>query len=281
MSVTRAAWRDRAVAALRHTESPGREAGLLLRHVLGIDAVELALRPNAAVPPDALERLEALLLRRQNGEPTAYLLEQREFYGRDFAVSPAVLIPRPETEHLVDEALARLPATALRFCDIGTGSGCLAVTLAAERPAWTGLAVDIADNALAVARANAGRLGVASRLDFCRADARDPSFAPGVFALIVSNPPYVSAAEYAALDPGVRDFEPRQALLCSQDGMETPLAVIRLAERALAPGGLLLMEHGAGQGAAARAACDAALWRDVSTGRDLAGLERFLIAIRR
>ena len=196
-------------------DSPRLSAELLLRHVLGISRVELATRPESAVPAAALTRLEGLLRRRVQGEPVAYLIGQREFFGRDFIVTPATLIPRPETEILVETALEALPAAGVAFADLGTGSGCIAVTLCAERPGWRGIALDRSGRALSVAGRNARRHDTAGRLAFVRGDFLAPCLAPESLDLVVSNPPYVSLTEYAALSPEVRDFEPVTALVPS------------------------------------------------------------------
>lgn len=197
-------------------DSPRLSAELLLCHALGISRVELATRPEAPIPAPALDRLEGLLRRRAQGEPIAYLLGQREFFGRDFIVTPATLIPRPETELLVETALAALDAlsaSGIVFADLGAGSGCIGVTLCAERPAWRGVALDCSARALPVTARNIRRHGVAGRLLPVRGDFLAPCLAAGRFDLIISNPPYVSLADYASLSPEVRDFEPVTALV--------------------------------------------------------------------
>ena len=258
-------------------------AELLLCHVLGLDRVGLIIHSDVALNDAETARLEALLTRRLSGEPVAYLLGSREFYGRDFAVDSHTLIPRPETEHLIEEALAYFAGReTVRFLDLGTGSGCIAVTLAAESPSWQGTAVDISAGALAVASANAQSHGVAPRIAFLQADfTQDLPFEPASFDLVVSNPPYISEEEYAGLDSGVRDFEPRSALVPGPSGMEHPEAVERKARQLLRPGGLFLMEHGWLQGRACRELCPGDYWTDVKTGRDLVGKDRFLFAVRR
>ncbi len=292
--------------------SPRREAELLLCHALGLTRESLVTRARDPLPPDAEARLDMLLRRRAGGEPLAYLAGKREFYGRIFSVNPATLIPRPETEHLVDAALvlcgmpgasaanmpfakeleeARsraplFPDGEVRFLDLGTGSGCIALTLAAECPHWKGMAVDISESALDVARMNAKALDAAGRVNFLHADFTAADFTarlPEEFrspCLILSNPPYIGEEEYAGLERGVREFEPKSALVPGPSGLEHPGAVVAVAERLLPSGGLLLMEHGAGQGEAARELCGAA-WDLVLTGKDYAGLDRYLLAIRR
>lgn len=281
--MTRREWKIRATARLAGTEAPATVAALLLCHVLGIDKVALVAHSEEEVPADAERRLEALLARRLAGEPAAYLLGRREFYGRDFFVDSGTLIPRPETEHLVEAALEFFgDRRDVRFLDLGTGSGCIAVTLAAERPTWRGAAVDISSAALKTARKNAEANGAADAVTFVEADFTGPlPFACGSFDLVVSNPPYISEEEYAGLDPGVRNFEPRSALVPGPSGLEHPRAVEAAARALLKEGGLLLMEHGCLQGDACRALCSDAYWKDMRTGRDLAGKDRFLFAVRR
>ena len=282
--MTRKEWKIQATRRLAGTDAPALTAQLLLCHVLGVDRVALIAHSEEPVPADAEARLEAMLERRMAGEPLAYILGVREFYGRDFAVDSYTLIPRPETEHLIEEALAYFDrrgedSVELRFLDLGTGSGCIAVTLGAERPAWRGCAVDISEGALAKARANASAHDVT--LDFVHADFTQAlPFADASFDLVVSNPPYISEEEYAGLDSGVRDFEPRTALVPGSEGMEHPRAVEEAARRLLKPGGLFLMEHGWLQGEACRALCSERFWNDVHTGRDLAGRDRYLVAVR-
>ena len=280
--MTRKEWKLQASRRLAGTDAPALTAELLLCHVLGLDRVGLIIHCHDALSEDENARLEALLARRLSGEPVAYLLGTREFYGRDFAVDAHTLIPRPETEHLIEEALGFFGHREdVRFLDLGTGSGCIAVTLAAERPAWQGAAVDISEGALAAASSNAERLG-AARLLFHHADfTQELPFAPASFDLVVSNPPYISEEEYAELDSGVRDFEPRSALVPGPTGMEHPEAVERKARHLLKPGGLFLMEHGWLQGRACRELCCGTYWTDVKTGRDLAGKDRYLFAVRR
>lgn len=281
--MTRREWKIRATARLAGTESPAVVAALLLCHVLGIDKVALVAHSEEEVPPEAENVLEALLERRLRGEPAAYLVGSREFYGRDFFVDSSTLIPRPETEHLVDAALEFFRGRDhVRFLDLGTGSGCLAVTLAAERPSWSGVAVDISPEALNMARRNADAHGVSASVEFVQADFTGPlPFACRSFDLVISNPPYISEEEYAGLDPGVRNFEPRSALVPGPEGLEHPRAVEAAARALLKEGGLLLMEHGWLQGEACRALCPDAYWMDMRTGCDLAGKDRFLFAVRR
>lgn len=281
--MTRREWKIRATARLAGTEAPAAVAALLLCHVLGIDKVALVAHGEEEIPSRDEDTLESLLARRLAGEPVAYILGKREFYGRDFLVNRHTLIPRPETEHLVEAALDFFRGQEqIRFLDLGTGSGCIAVTLAAERPLWRGTAVDVSPLALETAKSNAERLGAAERMTFLYADFTKPlPLEAQSFDLVVSNPPYISEEEYAALDAGVRNFEPRSALVPGPEGLEHPRAVEAAARALLKEGGLFLMEHGHLQGEACRALCPDAYWKDVRTGRDLAGKDRFLFAVRR
>ncbi len=272
-----------AARRLAGTDAGARTAQMLLCHVLGLSREALAAHDDEALDAGEEARLEELLARRLAGEPAAYVLGEKEFYGRDLRVDRSTLIPRPETEDLVDAALAHfLPDAAVCFADLGTGSGCIAVTLAAERPRWSGTALDISPEALRVAQGNAQRHGVDARIRFLQADFAAPlPLPPGKFDLVASNPPYVSEEEYAGLDAVVRGYEPRGALVPGPTGLELAASVVRRAAELLRPGGLLLMEHGWRQGGACRALCRTEDWCEAGTGRDLAGRERFLRAVRR
>ncbi|HVR07812.1 MAG TPA: peptide chain release factor N(5)-glutamine methyltransferase, partial [Thermoanaerobaculia bacterium] len=190
--------------------APPREAALLLGAVLGLTEAQAMARDDQAVPAAAAARFEALLARRLAGEPVAYLLGGREFYGRRFAVDQRVLIPRPETEHVVEAALALALPAAPRILDVGTGSGCLAVTLALELRGATVTAADLSPGALAVAAGNARRHGVAGRVAAVASDLT-VAFDLGGFDLVVSNPPYVDPADAPGLSPEVCKFEPHLA----------------------------------------------------------------------
>ncbi len=281
--MTRREWKIRMTAHLAGTESPALVAALFLCHILKIDKVALVAHSEEEVPLTAEKELEKLVRRRLSGEPVAYILGEREFYGRMFSVDGSTLIPRPETELLVEEALAFFQERKeVRFLDLGTGSGCIAVTLAAERPLWKGVAADISSDALYMARQNARRHGVVDSLEFLQADFTAPMpLARHSFDLVVSNPPYISEEEYAFLDVGVKNFEPRSALVPGPEGLEHPRAVEAAARALLKGGGLFLMEHGYLQGSACRALCPDAYWMDIRTGQDFSGKDRFLSAVRR
>lgn len=245
------------------------EARTLASHAWGVDTVWLLAHDTDALAESQLEAFLALLKRRLGGEPVAYILGQREFYGRPFRVTPATLIPRPETEHLVEAALTRGPAGA-RVLDIGTGSGCIAVTLKLERPDWQVTAVDLSPDALAVARGNAARLG--ADVEFRQSDLFS-ALAGQTYDLIVSNPPYVAEAD-PHMDRGDVRFEPRTALTSGRDGLDAIREIVSQASSHLSEGGWLLFEHGWEQGEAASQLLAESGFVELFLERDLAGLAR-------
>ena len=237
----------RLVAAGVEPSEAARDVLYLAMHVLGWDRATVHARDIDPPPETFAGSYEAAIERRTRREPVAYITGAQEFWSRDFAVSPAVLIPRPETELIIEEALSMAFATV---ADIGTGSGCLAVTIAAEFPRARVVATDISGPALAVARTNARRYRVADRIEF--KETRYLDGIAGPFDLIVSNPPYVTNDQYATLAPEVRDFEPRTALTAGPDGLDDVRAVLACAVEKLDRGGMLLMEIGYGQAQAVR-----------------------------
>jgi release factor glutamine methyltransferase len=258
--------------------APPREAALLLGAVLGLNEAQAMARDDRAVPPAAAARFEALLARRLAGEPVAYLLGGKEFYGRPFAVDDRVLIPRPETEHVVEAALALALPPAPRILDVGTGSGCLAVTLARELPGATVAAADLSPGALAVAAGNARRHGVADRVAAVASDLT-AAFDLDGFDLVVSNPPYVDPGDAPGLSPEVCNFEPHLALFSPGSGDSTLGRLFRECAR-LRPGVPLVVEIGAGQlDAASRHAAAAAL-EIAAVHHDYAGVPRVLVLRR-
>ncbi|MGM0412180.1 MAG: peptide chain release factor N(5)-glutamine methyltransferase [Pseudomonadota bacterium] len=260
-----------AVAGLTATsDSPRLDAELLMAEALGRNRTWLRTWPEATVEPATADVFRTLLARRANGEPVAYLLGRTGFHAIDLAVTPATLIPRPETEELVERALA-LGGERAHVLDIGTGSGAIALALAAARPNWTVTATDTSEAALAVATANAAERGL-DRVAFHTGDL----FAglAGPWELIVSNPPYV-AADDPHLAAGDVAFEPRTALAAGPDGLDCLRRLAAEGPAHLAPGGWLLVEHGRDQGAAVRALFTEAGLAQVATHRDLAGQERF------
>lgn len=264
-----------AYLAGKGVDAPKLSAQLLLAHALGLDRLGLVLAMDRPLTPDELDLYRPLVARRSRGEPVAYLLGEREFYGLDFCVTPDTLIPRPETELIVDRALELFPEGRLEsFADLGTGSGCLAVALAVRFPTAVGLALDKSPAALAVAQENAKRHGVVGRLAFLEADFAALPTREGGYGLIVSNPPYVSATEYAACSREVREFEPLTALVPGPTGLEAVPVVARTAFAALTPGGRLLVEIGWKQGSEAAAVLAGSGFADVAVRRDLAGCDR-------
>lgn len=225
-------------------EGAGGDARALLAEAAGVARDRLTLHLEDEMVPGARARLDAMLARRLAREPVARILGRRAFWGRDFAVTPDVLDPRPETECLVAEALAG--PVASRLLDLGTGSGCIAVTLLAEWPGARGVATDISAPALAVAAGSAERHGVTGRLDLVQSDWFEG--VEGRFDLVVSNPPYIAETEIAGLAAEVRGHDPRGALSDGGDGLEACRAIAGAVMAHLAPGGRVLIEIGAGQG---------------------------------
>lgn len=254
-----------------------REAQWLAAAALGIGLAELLAEPQRPLDADSAARLRDWSRRRAAGEPYAYLTGRRGFWTLEFEVSPAVLVPRPETELLVERALARgdelVPtrAAAPDVVDLGTGSGAIALALAHERPAWRITAVDASADALALAQRNATRLGL-GRVEFVGGSWLGP-LAGRRFDLVVSNPPYVADDDPALRGDSLR-FEPRLALTPGPDALSALRQIADAAPAALRPGGWLLLEHGAGQAAAVRACLVARGFADVVSTRDLAGHER-------
>nr|WP_246182757.1 peptide chain release factor N(5)-glutamine methyltransferase [Pandoraea pneumonica] len=251
------------------------EARILLAHVLGWSRTQLITRDREPLAPATVAAYQALRARRIAGEPIAYLTGTREFFGLTLAVSPSVLIPRPETELLVELALARLEGcTAPRVLDLGTGSGAIALAIAHSRPDAQLTALDRSPQALAVATANAQSLGLASRVRFLESDwygALAADVAP--FDMIVSNPPYIVAGD-EHLSQGDLRFEPADALTDHADGLAALRVIVAGAASRLKPGSWLLCEHGYHQATDVRALCSAAGFLDVFSERDLAGIER-------
>lgn len=261
----------------RGLESARLEAELLLAHVLKVDRVRVLTDPTRPLEPGELSAYRELIRRRRAREPIAYLLGAREFYGRPFRVDRRVLIPRPDTETLVEVALARTRRLSLsgRALDLCTGSGCVAITFARERPTWRVDGSDISPDALAVARDNAQRLGAVWNVRWLAGDLFAP-LAPARdrYDLITANPPYIPRAELATLDPDVRDFEPRLALDGGESGLVLEARVVREAPPFLRPGALLAVEIMLGQGEDTRALFAQAGFVDVEIAHDYGGRER-------
>ena len=285
-----------------HVPSETLAAELLLLHVTRRDRTWLYAHPEELLDPQAIESYFSLLRRRAAGEPTQHLTGKQEFWGLEFEVTPDVLIPRPETEHLIEVALDRLAVRELRFgrdpkltgegltiADIGTGSGCIATALAKELPAAKIYATDISAAALTIAQRNATRLGFQSRVTFFESNllaafspnqSLDTSHQSPVFDLIISNPPYIGRKETSTLPVEVREHEPASALYGGEEGYELYGHLIPEAARHLKPGGLLVLELGHGSFPAVRPLLETPQWTNLHVTNDLAGIPRVLSAER-
>jgi release factor glutamine methyltransferase len=282
-----------AMGRLREANVPSYSlaAELLLMHTLGRDRAWLYSHPEEWLEAGAAGRYFELVARRATGTPTQYLTGKQEFWGLEFEVTPAVLIPRPETEHVVEVALERVGqnkrSEPMRIADVGTGSGCLAVALARELPDAKIFATDISAAALEVARRNAARHGVAGRIEFIECNLLDafltewPDSGGAQFDLIVSNPPYVARREAAALQREVREHEPETALFPGESGVELYDPLVRQAGKLLGSGGILVLELGYDALDPVSRLLDAAHgWNRVSATQDLAGIPRVIAAER-
>jgi release factor glutamine methyltransferase len=293
------------IAQLRDAQVPSYTlaAELLLLHVLGRDRTWIYSHPEEEIVAAVAEQYSALIQRRANGEPTQHLTGKQEFWGLEFEVTREVLIPRPETEHVIEVALDRLALSELRegrrqktvgagllIADIGTGSGCIAIALAKELPAASFVATDISAAALAVARRNAVRHRVSERVRFAKAnlleenvewrvagDEQKPSGGKP-FDLIVSNPPYIGRSEAATLMREVREHEPEIALYGGEEGYELYASLVTQAATHLRPGGILVLELGHSSLPAVQPLLDATTWTKVGVTNDLAGIPRVLAA---
>jgi release factor glutamine methyltransferase len=281
------------IAQLREAHVPSftLAAELLLLHVLGRDRTWLYAHPEEQISPADADRFFKLIARRAAGEPTQHLTGKQEFWGLEFEVTPDVLIPRPETEHVIEVALDRLAVRELRagrkqtltgeglqIADIGTGSGCIAVALAKELPGSTIFNTDISSPALAVSRRNAMRHNVTNQIQFLEGNLLD--MVATQFDLIASNPPYVGRREAETLMREVRDHEPEIALYGGEEGYEFYAELITQAAMHLKPGGILVLELGHNTLPAVQPLLDAPTWTNVGVTNDLAGIPRVLAAER-
>lgn len=265
-----------ASARLTGSDSPRLDAELLLAHALGRERGHLRAHADAELTPVQAAEFERLVSSRERGEPIAYLTGKREFWSLELKVTPATLIPRPETELLVEQALSLLPpGIASDILDLGTGSGAIALAIAKERPRCRIMAVDISEDALAVARANAAAHKL-TNLEFLQGDWFAPITARR-FQMIVSNPPYVAAADPHLAEGDLR-FEPARALASGADGLQDIRRIVSAAPQHLSAGGHLLLEHGYQQAAAVRGLLQTAGFMDVRSVRDLAAHERVSLA---
>jgi release factor glutamine methyltransferase len=260
-------------------DSPDLDARVLALEAFGLDHAALISQGADAARPQALDRLDAMIARREAGEPVARILGRREFWGLDFALSPATLVPRPDSETVVQAALDAIEGRdgPLRMLDLGTGTGCLLLALLAERKDAFGIGVDRSAEAAATARGNAQALGLGGRAAFIVGDWAASLIGP--FELLISNPPYIAGSEIPGLDADVREHDPRLALDGGVSGLDAYAAITRDAPRLMARQGALVLELGAGQEAdVARLATDAGF--DVRAAqRDLGGVPRALVCL--
>ena len=262
--------------AANHIGSPRMNAEVLLMHALACDRAYLYAHSDREITPDEQARYEAVLAERARGRPSQYITGHQEFWGLDFIVSPAVLIPRPETEHVVETVLELARSVERpRIVDVGTGSGCIALALAMELPAAEIVAVDISPEALEIARANAVRLELDRRVEFQQRDLLQ-GFPPASFDFVVSNPPYVAEAEPDKVQREVREFEPRVAVFAGESGMEAYRLLMPQAHTVLRPGGWLVVEIGFSIETAVRDLLRD--WDEVLVAADLQGIPRVIAA---
>jgi release factor glutamine methyltransferase len=261
----------------RGSSSPRLDAELLLAHALGVDRIRLVIEADRELDEGELGRARQLITRRRTGEPVAYILGRREFFGLPLVVDRRALVPRPDTEPLVEVALERTSARSMygRALDLCTGSGCVALAFARSRPTWRVTGSDISEEAIALAWENAERLGVVHGLRLLAGDL----FAPvrgELFELITANPPYIPSGDLAGLDRDVRDFEPRLALDGGPDGLVLERAVVSGAPAHLAPGGVLAVECGHDQASRMTEAFEQAGFKAIERRRDYGGHERIV-----
>jgi release factor glutamine methyltransferase len=262
-------------------DTPELDARLIVGHALGLDHAGLMSDSERALVQRALAKIDALAARRLAGEPVARIVGVKEFWGLPFAVTPAVLVPRPETETVVETALARLAVAGTRerpprIADLGTGSGAILLALLHEWPQASGVGTDCSVAAVATARENARRLGLTERAAFLACDFG--AALGGGLDLVVANPPYIASAEIATLSREVRDFDPVTALDGGADGLAAYRAIVADAGRLLGPGAFLVMEVGAGQVEAVSSLVGAAGFTAVAATPDLAGIPRVVSA---
>jgi release factor glutamine methyltransferase len=254
------------------------EARLLVAEASNLSVAEVYARPERTLRADIFADILSLAERRERREPLAYVLGRKEFHGRSFEVNEHVLVPRPETETLVEIALQRIGGFERpRILDVGTGSGCIAVTLALELPAASVVATDVSDGALRMARRNAIRLGAVG-VRFLRCDLLSAIPRQGL-EMVIANPPYIPSSEIDGLMPEIRDHEPRTALDGGEDGLRFHRRLVAQASGALVPGGRLLLETAMGQACSVRAMVAERGYTDVEITKDLAGIGRVVGAI--
>jgi release factor glutamine methyltransferase len=253
-----------------------RDAGSLMAHSLGQDRTFIISHSDEEVNDDVLHRFRHLLQRRSAGEPLQYITGHQEFFCLNFDVSPDVLIPRPETELLVETALNLIPPKTdpITMVDVGTGSGCITISLLHQRPGWRSVAIDLSPKAIAVAKHNARKHGVENRIDFVVADSLDGLIQRPIFDLIVSNPPYVAEDAMTGLQREVRDYEPRLALTPGGDGLRVIRKLVNQSGLMLKTGGYLVIEIGFDQRERVEELVDSSIWELIEIYQDLQGIPR-------
>ncbi len=267
--------------ALSGIPDPRREASSLIANAIGRDRVFLVAHPEYVLTEREAAAVDEFISRRSAREPFQYIVGRQEFYALDFVVTPSVLIPRPETELLVERAIDYLREIEdPRFCEIGVGSGCISISVLISVPNATAVAADISEAALAVAAVNAQRHNVLDRLELIRSDLYD-DLPHGPYHAILSNPPYIPSNEIAGLQPEVRDFEPVNALTDGSSGIEILRRIIHGTPERLIEGGLLMLEIGAGQFEIVDRIFDRSIWRSVDVILDLQQIPRTVIAIKK
>lgn len=261
---------------------PRLDAGSLLAHALEQDRTYVIIHRDDTLSREQLERFQILLGRRATGEPLQYLTGHQEFYKLNFEVTPDVLIPRPETELIVEAALERVNRkTPISLLDVGTGSGCIVISLLNELPNAQAVATDISSNALQVAERNAQHHGVRDRLALVQADSLTGFGQSNAFSLIVSNPPYIPAADIETLQREVREHEPLAALVSGADGLDHVRALLREAAPLLRANGHFVFEIGIGQSEAVEQLIDRATWRLLEVKLDLQAIPRTVVLQRK
>jgi release factor glutamine methyltransferase len=262
----------------RGVENARLNAEHLVGQALGLKRMQLYLQFEKPLGEAELERIRPLVRRRGLREPLQHIVGEVEFAGLRLRSDRRALVPRPETEYLTEILLSRLPEAApLRVLDLGTGTGAIALSLAAARPAWQVSASDLSADALALARENAAALGLTDRVTFLEGSWFGALPPEARFDLIVSNPPYLAAAEVAEAAPEVREYDPRMALVSDDEGLADLRALIHGALSRLGPGGVLALETGPAQPAALTAVARTAGWTEIESLRDLTGRDRFLL----
>jgi release factor glutamine methyltransferase len=266
----------------RGLDSPRLDAEVLLADVLGVDRVRLVIEADRPLEERELALYRERIQRRRRFEPVAYIVGHREFYGLDFRVDRRVLVPRPDTETLVEVALARTRATSMygQMLDLCTGSGCVAIALAKQRPTWRVTGVDISGDAVELARHNALRLGVAGSVSFVSGDLFAPLAPEARFDLLTANPPYIERAALPELPADIRDFEPRVAVDGGLEGLDVIKRIIEVMGDRLEAGGVVALEVGSGQAARVAALLEARGLSSIERRRDYGGIERVVSARR-